>query len=88
MRPRRYDTQEGRDYVARRAARQYKWASRKLDATRKSALPVGREVSWEHGGYVRWGRVVDYAFGRVKVERVCTGVQYWVDCWRIREISP
>lgn len=76
------------DAVARGAAARYRAASKRLYVARQNALTPGREVSWEHGGYVRWGLVVDFAFSRVKVQRVNTGVEYWVDCWRIREITP
>jgi hypothetical protein len=76
------------DQVASEAAARYRAASRALDTARQKALAPGREVSWEHGGHLRWGRVTDYAFGRVKVLRETTGMEYWVDCWRILEITP
>jgi len=75
------------DRAARGATARYRAAREVLDAARKTALTPGREVSWEHGDHVRWGRVTDYAFGRVKVLRETTGLEYWVDCWRIREIN-
>jgi hypothetical protein len=46
------------------------------------AFPLGSEAWYEHGGRLRFVRIVDHSPGTLRVKvRGVTGAEYWIGVW-------